>query len=223
MSVCFIHVPRTAGTAVRRWAMNNIPDFVDLGPRSRIRSWARIRHRFDPNARMVGLGHIPAAWLIERGVFTREWYDSAWKFGCVRNTYERLVSFFEFLRSQKFRRTRGHWSNRHLLMFDDFIRRNVTGVEEDGWPRFCCRQLPFLADGVDCVLRFERLDEDFMRVREKIGVDVPLGHRNKVRAWKDMRERLAGGDWRKYYTPELVDLVADFYADEIERFGFRFE
>ncbi len=65
---------------------------------------------------------------------------------------------------------------------------------------------------VDFIGRYETLAEDFAKVRERLGIaaELPLlnqsGHR----------------DYREYYTPRMVDWVAEHFRRDIELFGYRF-
>ena len=70
---------------------------------------------------------------------------------------------------------------------------------------------------VDKVCRYERLDEGLTEVARTIGIadNVSLakakaGHRPRA-------------SWRDYYTPETREIVARWYAREIEAFGYTFD
>ena len=75
-------------------------------------------------------------------------------------------------------------------------------------------QLEWLRWGVDFVGRYETLDTDWKRLCEEIG----MKHRPLYRYpnWKPR-------PWRDWYTMETRNLVADFYAEEIEQFGYEFD
>jgi hypothetical protein len=73
-----------------------------------------------------------------------------------------------------------------------------------------------MIDGVDEIIRFENLEEDFNRVLEKAGVKehVPIPHSNVTPGKKPYQE---------YYTPELQRLVERYIGDQLAEFGYTLE
>ena len=68
---------------------------------------------------------------------------------------------------------------------------------------------------VNFVGAFERLEEDWIAIQKRIGIDPkPLP---KKRISKRSR------DYRDQYDDELTELVAAHFAQEIEAFGYSFE
>jgi hypothetical protein len=66
---------------------------------------------------------------------------------------------------------------------------------------------------VDFVGRFERINRDFDRVMEHLGLDAELPHRNPT----DHR------GYRSYYTDDTAAMIRDLYAIDVETFGYTFE
>jgi hypothetical protein len=64
---------------------------------------------------------------------------------------------------------------------------------------------------VDFVGRFERINEDFSRAMDRIGLDAGLPHRNAT----NHRDH-----YLTYYTPETADLVGDLYRVDVDTFGY---
>ena len=68
---------------------------------------------------------------------------------------------------------------------------------------------------IDFVGRYENLDDDFASVLARIGlsgqVSLPKANVSKDR-----------GTYRDYYTPASRDLIAGWYAREIEQFAYQF-
>ena len=62
------------------------------------------------------------------------------------------------------------------------------------------------------ILRVEAMDRDVMRY---FGLDAPIAPRNVSTGPKQ--------DYRSFYTPETIRAVADWYAADIELFGFDFD
>jgi hypothetical protein len=67
--------------------------------------------------------------------------------------------------------------------------------------------------GLDFVGFLENLDEDFLYISKRIGVDCQLQHKNKSQH----------ADYRDFYTEETRKIVADVYAADIELLGYNFD
>ena len=68
---------------------------------------------------------------------------------------------------------------------------------------------------VDFVGRFENFNEDYEKIRQKIGTGEALKHLNKT---KDKKEK----SYRDVYTPEMVDIVSKVYKKDLELFNYSF-
>ena len=76
----------------------------------------------------------------------------------------------------------------------------------------------YLIDGeyvMDYVIRFELLNEGVCEVCDK--VDIPFEQERIPSLKAGIRPRIGFDD---YYTKESVDIVAEFYAKEIELFNY---
>lgn len=137
------------------------------------------------------------------------------KFTFVRNPWDRLVSAYHYLR-------RGHPMSKIVdvvgsMEFTDFVKTRLRDplVAADVHLR---PQASFLLDEtgrltVDFVGRFESLEADFSTVARRLGLERTLPHRNTS----------AHADYRRYYDEESRAIVADFYRQDIELFGYRFD
>jgi hypothetical protein len=67
---------------------------------------------------------------------------------------------------------------------------------------------------VDFIGRFERLEEDFARVRMHVGLSEQLASTN--------RGRSRPASYRDSYDQEMIDRVARVYRRDIELFGYSF-
>jgi hypothetical protein len=65
---------------------------------------------------------------------------------------------------------------------------------------------------VDFVGRFERIEDDFSRAMNRIGIEEHLPHRNPT----DHR------DFRSYYTPDTAELIGELYKKDVEEFNYEF-
>jgi hypothetical protein len=139
-------------------------------------------------------------------------YEGAFKFGFVRNPWDRVVSLF--LRKERGRAA----APTEFPAFCEWIE-NASDTCVHPSPKR--NQLDWLTDeageiGVDFVGRFETLEADFATICERIGAGhLRLPH----------KKRNTGGGRRPYtdyYTPALRDLIGEKFAVDAERFGYAF-
>lgn len=153
-------------------------------------------------------------------------YPEYWRFAFVRNPWDRLVSCYaEKIRSDGDAENFVGGVSKVLLpygvfragmSFEEFVHAVVAIPDDDAEPHFHS-QHGFLTDRrgtllVDFIGRFETLDEDFEKVRDRLRVSVELPHLLPSR-------RLP---YREYYDSRLADLVAARYRKDIELFGYSF-
>ena len=186
----FIHVPKCAGVSVRSF-------LEDCG-------FSAIRlDDFPEDIRSGFYKRGTAARLCLRA--DRALWERSFKFCVCRNPYDRLVSAWSFCREQ-------HKLN---VPFDYFVRYMHTF--NSFWVVWHCvlpQKQHVMVDDVpviDMACRYETLERDFDRVRERVGrPGVPLSHHN----------RSAHKPYQAYYTRELQDRVFERFQVDFEYFGY---
>lgn len=130
----------------------------------------------------------------------------------VRNPWDRLVSYYHWLKEQSF----GHPAVglardlpfdafvTHPLTFETFRQAPYTSYVTDPAGHDCC----------DSFIRLEHFEQDAAAFEAHLGfrLRLPAG----VNASR--RER----DYRCYYSETLAGRVAEMCRDDIARFGYRF-
>ncbi|PWE32221.1 hypothetical protein DDZ14_10820 [Maritimibacter sp. 55A14] len=138
--------------------------------------------------------------------------------GILRNPWARTVSRWQFARLAE---TQGKDDPRYRDMrLEEFLEeRHIYGHEPFYWHRVIRGWYPqadYVTDEAGTVrvdlLRFESLAEDSMRY---FGLDQPVRKRNV-----STKKRT---DYREFYTDRTIQIVADWYAADIEMFGFDFD
>ena len=194
----FCHVPKTAGisiaSALKEWSSNEkwrVGDSLGLAPQLSAGSSSLSAH----------------ATMEELYSYTSTLFKGYYKFGVVRNSWERLVSFYHYS---------GEIKNR---TFADFIHRTCTGKPAGNINRIRPQKsYLFGKDGkclVDKICRFERLEKDFLEVCAAIKVGkVTLQKKNTT----------IHNSYEKYYIdqPHLIEKVFTTYYEDIKYFGFVF-
>jgi len=145
-----------------------------------------------------------------RGRVGHEVFDQYFTFGFVRNPWDWQVSLYFFILKK-----RRHYLHRRVSRFktfDDYIKWHVT---DDKSKRL---QKDFFSDAagkiiVDFIGKFENLDKDFEIIQGKIGIPkVPLPRINAT----------THRDYRSYYSDTSAQLIADFYKEDNDYFGYQF-
>lgn len=161
-----------------------------------------------------------------------EW-PSYYRFGFVRNPWDRMVSYYHHIYKKTaqppwYKRWLGV-ENDNLLWrqliaenksFDDFVR--YCHFHADGDPRYdhlFRNQVEWLMDddgdiGIDFIGKFERLEQDAQSVFQRAG----LGGAKIPEINPSQR-----GAYREYYTDESRRIVAERFGRDIEIFGYRFD
>ncbi len=192
----FVHIPKTAGNSIQTVLADYSEDRIEThGGQDGVD-----RFRVISDGRDLVKHSALADYYRELGV---ERAGALFKFACVRNTWDRLVSYY-------FSPHRGEvkWSARKFRSFVEKearpLREYFALGDEEGTGRS-----PF--ENIDQVIRFERINEDFATVCRRIGVpEVALPVRNRSRRGKAV----------EYLDADLVAFVGERFADEIEWFGY---
>ena len=131
-------------------------------------------------------------------------YDASYSFGFVRNPWSYLVSCYHYQRQTV--------PDFPKISFEAFVDTlPLDDAEELRQSRFL-----FSPDGsqrVSFIGRFENMAEDLLHVGGKIGVSFSeIEHLNRSRH----------APYREYYSQHTADRVGQLFAQDIDRFGYKF-
>jgi hypothetical protein len=206
--VLFFWVPKAAGTSIY-----NV--LLKYGcPKHR---WLKLTRPF-PNKGFMTFGHVDVPSVIEAGIMSEQYVQRAFKFGFVRNPFDRLVSLFFHYKKVK-------WPDvPESMTFDEFCSRVTTqgikpvGLYNDVELNRCNPQVAWLLDKnghqlVDFIGKYETLNADFDRVCQTIGIPAQqIPHENKTQH----------APYRDYYNAGTRSMVAEFYKKDLETFDYAF-
>ncbi|MCV0425570.1 MAG: sulfotransferase family protein [Roseibium sp.] len=208
----FIHIPKNGGMAIRE--APQLTNRLVIANRRRLKSKKyadELKNYMAKNGGNPGYEH---ARLRDVDVSVRK---ATRAFAIVRNPWSRTVSRFKFAIQ-----TRDHGDNNPEFTqkeFETFLEeRHRWGGEPYFWHRAVSGWFPqedYIVDesgavAVD-VLRQEFLSDE---MQEYLGFKSELKRRNISSASR--------ADYRELYSPKSIQTVADWYAVDIERFGFDF-
>lgn len=205
----FVHIPKTGGTALALALEGRaMADDILIGD--------------TPKAvkRRGGLKVVKTAGRLLKhstladieGLVGREEMDDFLIFTLVRNPWDRMASYYHWLKEQSFDHPAVALARD--LSFADFLRHPETVATVKANP---CGS--YLRDGsgrewAGHFVRIEHFEEDFAPVAAHLGFSVALELVNQ-----SDRDR----DWRGYYDEALAAHVAEICAEDIARFGYGFE
>ena len=134
------------------------------------------------------------------------------EFALVRNPFDRLISAYV---NKVVNRNRGlpapFYETKSFAEFVDVLLTFEPVPSLDGHLR---PQYQFLMGSrIEQPGRYERINEDWSRACEAFGRRLELSIANP----SDGRS-----DYRSYYTPELAEKVARYYARDLELYGYEF-
>jgi hypothetical protein len=168
--------------------------------------------------RAVGLPHkrhLTAREIID--LVGEEAWRKAYKFAFVRNPWDKVVSQYGFrVRTNKTR------MGERPIAFKDWAMRTIGERRDPEYvdkPRLFLPQVEWLKDAagridVQRVGRFEHLARDFAAICAELGIAAALPHLNRTKARRPYRD---------YYDAETAEIVARWFRDDIERFGYAFD
>jgi hypothetical protein len=192
----FVHIPKTAGNSIQSVLRNYSEDEI-VALRAEQDGIERFGLR-NPNYKIK-----KHSTLVEyRAALGEARFRDLYKFTCVRNPWDRMVSYY-------FRPAR------HVEGWDrkEFRKLILKALSVTDYLRLDKREAdPF--GNMDYIIRFENLPDDFRAVSARLGIpaaQLPLYNRSN-------REH-----YSKYYDEELCELIRKRFTPEIERFGYAFE
>lgn len=193
----FIHIPKTGGNAIQ----NNLKEYSEdkvicLHPNQ------DGVERFEVTSDQLKIQkHSTLSDYREQ--LTPDTFKNLFKFTCVRNPWERVISFY-------FSPHRGtvHWDRDQFIAFMRNIIPSEAYMSLGGENNYAA-----YFDNIDGFIRFDRLNDDFEKVCDLIGIPrMALYLRNKS-------ERK---HYTAYYDDELREIVRARYHEEIKYFGYEF-
>jgi hypothetical protein len=167
-------------------------------------------------------GHFPRAKWAKFWMSSRRW-SQYFKFCFVRNPWDRFVSLYSYYKNMGpdhrwhvGRNVEIAHAVKQLPDFSAFCRAFPTATWRDHfmfdpqWTWVGTRPQSLL---VDYVGRFERIDADFEHICNRLGLPpMTLGHHNKSKH----------KHYHDYYTQETIDLVGEYYRDDVNTFFYEF-
>ena len=204
----FVHIPKTGGTSLALTLEDRaMKDDILIGdtPKARRRrgrlNGLRAAGRLWKHSTLADIdGAIPAEQIRRAFVFT-----------LVRNPWDRLVSYYHWLRDQSFDHPAVTLAR--VQDFSGFLNapETIAALRAQPYAHYMTAR-----DGREycsAYLRLEHFDTDAAPLLEHLGFELTLPVVNRS---------ARSGTYQDYYTRADRDLIADIAAADIGRFGYRF-
>lgn len=193
--IFYIHIPKTGGMSVRT-ALKNVINFYVISHNTVDKSWMHTKQYY-------------------------ERYPSAFYFTFVRNPWDRLVSSFFFLRNGGMNEWDKSFGEKYLkdLSFNDFVLTYIKNRVPEVINYIHIKPMSYwiLNDSNNLIPNFigrtESLEDDLNVLLKDLGApSIKLSRTNTSRH----------KPYYSYYTNKTMQIVADFYEQDIKLFNYEF-
>lgn len=204
----FVHIPKTGGTSLALALEDRaMKDDIMLGDTPKATKRRRRVKGVLANGRLwkhSGLSDI-------EGLATQQEIESFFTFTLVRNPWDRMVSYYHWLREQVFEHTAVHLAK--SLTFKEFLAHPHTQASFQG-----ATYSSYMTDmrgheHCSLYIRLEHFEADALPLFEHLGFALDLPQVNSSNR---------DGDYRPYYDEEDAALLGDICRADITRFGYCF-
>ncbi len=193
----FIHIPKTAGNSIQ----NILRDYSEDSIVCRAAHQDGVE-RFEIESKQFGT--TKHSTLNDyKNTLPSDFYADSFKFTCVRNPWDRMISFYFSPH-----RAVDQWNRNDFIKFIHEIppALNYLKLPDDSDPKE-------ILGHIDYFINFNQLDADFRNVCDRIGISsklLPVRNKAKKKHYSD------------YYDEELINIVGDLFSDEIALFDYSF-
>jgi len=202
----FIHTPKCAGTTVRELIKKDYKESIAYIPDNRSRHWARANNLT-----------LQKDWYFH----TTSMPDFPFLFTFVRNPFSRLVSFWFYAKARNRR-----WLPWELSFYEfiKLVTKQTFDQKRDdffAWSHvrpYTHEDSVIFSNGspaIDYIGKVENYQIDLGVIFTNLDLPVPP-EEERVRTTDHLH-------YSRYYNKESIEIVSEFYSDDLEYFGYEFK
>lgn len=200
LNLVFIHIPKTAGTSIKKWMQDNFNARLAGSPHAGVGQIVEKKIKLPTDPIFFAVVRNPFARQLSHYMYHLNMHKDIVKFNNENNindptpikTLERLEKGFE------------HW----FLSDDEFVR-----PEPRWWDYRWTNQCEWINDNT-YVMKYERLKKDIQWLYDRTGCDKPLTFENVSKSY--------GLDYRDFYSEKLKKIVEQRHRADLKKFGYAF-
>lgn len=217
--ICFVHVPKAAGTSVRADAARVLAPLTEIHSGRNLVCYTSAAR---PDVILTLIGHAARDGDYVTLASYKERHPNCFAVAFSRNPYDRLVSAFFYLASGGMTDEDRQDGQRYVVPYAGDFQRFVHEQFRAGQPLRIFEQVHMRPQVawlchrgrrlmVDYLGHAERVADDYRRLNALLGLDLGTpAHEN----------RSAHGPWSDYYDRELRTLVYQAYRNDFEVLGY---
>ena len=207
-SYVFVHAPKTGGTSLA-YALETRArgDDILIGdtPKAKKR-----RHRLN-GAVAAGRVWKHSSLADVEGIISLDDIRASFCFTMVRNPWDRMVSYYQWLQTQRFEHVAVGLAKQ--LNFAEFLRApQIVSAFQSG-PYSSYMTCSDGVDQADLYIRLEHFDQDAEPLWSHLGFVLDLPHLNQSNRKKD---------YRSYFSDSDAECLARMCSKDIEQFSYTF-
>jgi hypothetical protein len=205
----FIHAPKTGGTSMAlALEARAMKDDIMSGDTPKAR---RRRKRLE-GVQAAGRLWKHATLADLDGLVRADELEDLFIFTLVRNPWDRMVSYYHWLKGQNFAHPSVALAKG--LTFEAFVAAPLIAQSFAAAPAASYVTDAQGVERADLFIRLEHLAEDLAPLETHLGLTLDVPHVNRSTRFADFRDS---------YSEVSRDQVAQICAEDIARFGYRFE
>ncbi|MEP5728266.1 MAG: sulfotransferase family 2 domain-containing protein [Sulfitobacter sp.] len=207
-SYIFVHIPKTGGTSLALALEDRaMKDDIMLGDTPKAKKRRRRMQGVTASGRLwkhSGLSDID-------GLVSVQEIAQMFTFTLVRNPWDRMVSYYHWLREQSFDHPAVVLAKDKT--FEGFLLHDTTQATQKRWPT--SRYMVDVTGQEQCssYIRLEHFAEDATPLMGHLGFELVLPRENQSNR---------SSHYQDYYSVALRDIVSECCAEDISRFGYAF-
>lgn len=205
----FVHIPKTGGTSLSlALEAKAMKDDILIGDTPKAKKRRKRYQDVQTSGRLWKHARLTDIY----GLATQDQIESYFVFTIVRNPWDRMVSYYHWLKAQSFKHPVVGIAREYS--FAEFLMNPVVqqGLQNDATRHYTCDRGGI--ERCNMHLKMEELAKDVQHLEQHLGVKLPeLPHHNRSERHKN---------YANYYDTDSKDMISKVFADDIKRFEYKF-